>query len=167
AGRLAGGLCPEAQARVEQGRERGHHPLPYRFHGGERLRDRPRDRLERAQHRSVPRRGNLDLEPDAVPLAVVGDPDHRAGRGPPPRSTRTAVPVPSSATTIPRPSAIRRPRRPAKMARVGTLVRWVGPPRAAANSAPVGKRSSGSGARALEMACLTARATLASAPLVC
>src|SRR5207245_1176650 len=29
----------------------------------------------------VPRRGNLDLEPDAVPLAIVGAPDHRAGTG--------------------------------------------------------------------------------------
>src|SRR3989442_13269144 len=74
--RLAGGLGPEAEARVEQDRERGHYPLPYRFHGGERLRDRPRDPLERAEHRSVLRSGDLDLETDTVALAVVGAGDH-------------------------------------------------------------------------------------------
>ena len=37
AGRLAGGLRPEAQAGVEERRERRHHALAQRFDGDERL----------------------------------------------------------------------------------------------------------------------------------
>src|SRR2546428_11414141 len=80
--RLAGGLGPEAEARVEQDRERGHYPLPYRFHGGERLRDRPRDRLQRAEHRSVPPRRDLDPKPDPVPPAAGGARSQPAGAPP-------------------------------------------------------------------------------------
>ena len=80
-GRLTGGRRPTAEARVEQRRQHGHDTLAQGFDRGERLSQRPGDRIECAQDLAVRRRRDLDLKPDAVRLAVVGAPDDRAGTG--------------------------------------------------------------------------------------
>ena len=80
-GRLTGARRPTVEPGVEQGRERGHHALAQDFDRAERLSQGPGDGVERPQDLAVLRRGDLDLEADAVALAVVRAPDHGAGAG--------------------------------------------------------------------------------------